>query len=971
MPQAGGGKAAFLVATHHRPHLLRASLQCLADQQVPPGWTVEILVGGEANDPGAAVARAVQGVRYIDVPSAKVTDKLNLLARSTNADLLLMADDDDLQPPNRLQAAVQAYQQGAQWSASGVHRFVKLETGEVARWEGKARTGHVGTSVSVAREAFLQVKGYPSVTSGKDGHLAYRLTAIKAPFRDISAQIGDNLICLQHGKNLNTRPFPARGRTTVKGKFTILGEGTLTEAHLPLAAKRAIEDLVDPGTLRISVAVTTYNRPAGCLRLLQDIARERIEGLLVTVFDDASTEDYQAVQQFVAEQDWQFIRAAQNHGKKQWWKWIGQVLAMWDANPASYFYILQDDIRLCQRFFARSLELWGQIADPNKASLCLLRDDLRSRLGSSCWTSYASHVEGAVERTQWVDCSAVLCTMTFVQTLKGMQPLRESRWGQDALKSSGVGEQWSKRLHAAGKGMFWPKQSYVLHLDQNISKMNPRARKTNQLRAVNYIDGPEAEARISKEHEMITASLATIPSRRASLQDVVARLLPQVDRLNVYLNETPALPGPSEYPKLPKFLDHPKITAVWSQDTPFGDQGDAGKFFWAAEVQNFHVICDDDMRYPPDFIEKLLEGLQRYDLKAVVGFHGAVLTEPFTSYYASRRTFHFSQALAEDRAVHVLASNSLAYHADTIQVHRDDFRHPNMGDIWFALLAQQQKVPLRCLAHAANWLVDDPKTREDSIFAHSRTQGTSQKNTAAVQTQVVQANMPWVLPGTAAVAAPATTTEPGLWPATKPDVPACDQGWLAPGTRRMLDRHLRADTRLVLELGAWLGKSTRFILDQAPQAHVISVDLWDATVIQPWIASRHPHLLPVVEAGVLETFLVNQWAWRDRITPLQMHSHKAIALVQAQGKVPDVVFLDTSHGYADTLAEVQRITRAFPHTHLVGDDWEWRSLRSPRRVGEDWGQPVARAVQAFLADNPQWKLQVDENGWALTPKEAA
>lgn len=205
----------------------------------------------------------------------------------------------------------------------------------------------------------------------------------------------------------------------------------------------------------------------------------------------------------------------------------------------------------------------------------------------------------------------------------------------------------------------------------------------------------------------------------------------------------------------------------------------------------------------------------------------------------------------------------------------------------------------------------------------------------------------------------------GCWPQQKPGVPTSSHGWLVQSTQDALAKRLNASTRVVLELGAWLGKSTRFILDNAPNAHVISVDLWDDSMIRPWILSRHPRLMPVVDAGVRETYLANQWEWRDRLTPLQMHSHAAVDLVGDLGVLPDVVFLDTSHGYQDTLNEVKRITSAFPTAVLVGDDWEWTTGRSAKRSGENWGCPVARAVQAFVEENPRWVCDAAGNGWSL------
>ena len=481
-------KAAFLVATHHRPKLLAASLRHLSLQTVPAGWEYEILVGGEPHDAGREVAAAV-GATFVAVGSPKVTDKLNQLARTTDAELLLMADDDDLQPMNRLITAVAAFEQGAMWSASGIHLFVNTTDGRISHWEGRASTGHVGTSVSVARSFFLRVNGYPSVPSGKDGHLAHRLHGIKAPFKDISIEIGEDLVCLQHAENLNTRPFPRPGQRRSKGKFKITGLPTNTP--LPLAAQRTVTGILSPDKV-ISIAITTCNRPDGCLRLLEDIDRDTPDSKVihVAVFDDGSTADYSAVKRYLQTRGWLYFRAPQNHGKKLWWRWVNKVLTYWQAAPAAHYYFIQDDIRLCEDFFTRTIALWDTIRHRDKVSLYLLRDASRSKVGMECWTSFKSRVEGKVERTQWVDCNAFLCNTEFLTRLgASLHPIHTRRWDSNPTLSSGVGRQFSLRLDLAKGRLYRSLHSYVLHVDVK-SQMNPEARKRDPLQAVRFIDEP-------------------------------------------------------------------------------------------------------------------------------------------------------------------------------------------------------------------------------------------------------------------------------------------------------------------------------------------------------------------------------------------------------------------------------------------------------------------------------------------------
>src|SRR5271155_2569508 len=66
------------------------------------------------------------------------------------------------------------------------------------------------------------------------------------------------------------------------------------------------------------------------------------------------------------------------------------------------------------------------------------------------------------------------------------------------------------------------------------------------------------------------------------------------------------------------------------------------------------------------------------------------------------------------------------------------------------------------------------------------------------------------------------------WPNERPIVqePPAVPGWLGDGARELLERSLSPETGLVLELGGWVGLSTRFIADLAPNATVITVDHW-------------------------------------------------------------------------------------------------------------------------------------------------
>ena len=245
-------KAAFFVATAERPQLLAGCLRHLTAQQVPEGWHLQILVAGESHDIAGRQTVEQFRARWIDVPTASsVTAKMNACLRVTDAELVMLADDDDLQPLNRAAHAIAAYQSGADWAGSGTCRFFDLETGQIARWEGKASRGLIGTSLSFSTAMLREVEGWPEFKKGKDGPLVQRINKLdrEVKFVDLTETIGPGLMCLQHSQNMWKRPFPKRGGTANRGHFTVYGEGMVAHTTVPKFTQETISQFkVDPET---------------------------------------------------------------------------------------------------------------------------------------------------------------------------------------------------------------------------------------------------------------------------------------------------------------------------------------------------------------------------------------------------------------------------------------------------------------------------------------------------------------------------------------------------------------------------------------------------------------------------------------------------------------------------------------------------------------------------------------------------
>lgn len=216
--------------------------------------------------------------------------------------------------------------------------------------------------------------------------------------------------------------------------------------------------------------------------------------------------------------------------------------------------------------------------------------------------------------------------------------------------------------------------------------------------------------------ETITASLATIPKRMTPFKEMFESIIGQVDVLQVYLNGF-------EDKEIPIFLfKENKVRIYRSQDEMFGDRGDAGKFFNVQNIHGWHFICDDDIHYPKDFVRYMIDKCDKYARRYVVGCHGGDFNKfPVIDSYKCRTNMsHYKKSKVEsDYPVHFLATNSICFHDDTIQLDETDFKAPNMADIWMALACQKKQVGMVSVEKESQWIQDcknyDPW---DSIYGH-------------------------------------------------------------------------------------------------------------------------------------------------------------------------------------------------------------------------------------------------------------
>jgi len=153
------------------------------------------------------------------------------------------------------------------------------------------------------------------------------------------------------------------------------------------------------------------------------------------------------------------------------------------------------------------------------------------------------------------------------------------------------------------------------------------------------------------------------------------------------------------------------------------------------------------------------------------------------------------------------------------------------------------------------------------------------------------------------------------FPAKRPDVPRSNHGWFGDANRDVLRAVIKPKFKVVVELGSWLGLSTRFLAKTAPYAAIIAIDHWLGSA-----ACHEDKEWRKFIPTLYETFLASSWEYRHQIIPLRMRTIPGLQLVHDLGIRPDLVYIDADHEYTAVRADLETTLSFFPKARIVGDD---------------------------------------------------
>jgi predicted O-methyltransferase YrrM len=166
------------------------------------------------------------------------------------------------------------------------------------------------------------------------------------------------------------------------------------------------------------------------------------------------------------------------------------------------------------------------------------------------------------------------------------------------------------------------------------------------------------------------------------------------------------------------------------------------------------------------------------------------------------------------------------------------------------------------------------------------------------------------------------------WPTEKPTIIPSSHNWFCEQNAEVLRKLIKKiNPSFILEMGSWTGiGSTNFILKNSPNAHLVCVDHWSTDIedhIQSSFDREAAMELYDEISNLWEIFLVNNWEYRNRLTPIRKKTNEGLDLLSKLDIPFDLIYIDAHHDYEHVLYDIETAGKYWPNAVLCGDDYLW------------------------------------------------
>jgi len=183
-------------------------------------------------------------------------------------------------------------------------------------------------------------------------------------------------------------------------------------------------------------------------------------------------------------------------------------------------------------------------------------------------------------------------------------------------------------------------------------------------------------------------------NRIDSLVKSLESIIDQCDIINVSLN--------SHDGDIPEILYHDKVNLILSDNS----LGDAMKFYMLDKSNGYYLTIDDDLIYPPNYVEHMIAKCKEYGNTRVMTLHGRNFSSfPIASYYRSAtERYACLNTVNKNVIVQFGGTGVMCFHTDLFKLPIGYFIYPNMADVWIGKYCMENKIEILCVKHDSGYI---------------------------------------------------------------------------------------------------------------------------------------------------------------------------------------------------------------------------------------------------------------------------
>jgi len=171
---------------------------------------------------------------------------------------------------------------------------------------------------------------------------------------------------------------------------------------------------------------------------------------------------------------------------------------------------------------------------------------------------------------------------------------------------------------------------------------------------------------------------------------------------------------------------------LWDNSTEGAeDLTDNGKFAGLSMIDEdcYYLTCDDDLLYPEDYVEQMLEAIERTN--SIVTHHGRILTGLNKNYYTGHESFRCLDDVNIERRIDVCGTGVTGFKTSAFNpVHLPYSKDKKMSDLIFSCAAVHHGIDIFVQPHRKGWIKQLDIDHKTSIYSTEKHKATRQAEIA-------------------------------------------------------------------------------------------------------------------------------------------------------------------------------------------------------------------------------------------------